>query len=362
MSAAQSHDGRIPSLDGLRAVAILMVLLAHGAYSFNGIVRLILDYIGNSTLGVQIFFVLSGYLIYSLSVREIEKTGQFNWRLFYLRRGLRILPLFYAYIGVLIVLVYFNKLYLRPIHVLSAATFSMNYRHVWDSFTGASDYFVIGHYWTLALEEQFYLAWPILMLLFLRKLQFLKVMVIIVISAPIIRTFVYLLFPDSRGQIIMMFHTGFDSIAAGVLLGELHKNQQTRGWIETFVNRRHNVVACMLFIFLVSPAIALKFGGAYSLPIGKSLELVCVCFVISASIWKRDSLLFKILNWAPLVYIGVLSYSLYVWNNLFLYSEGVWVVNVFPFNFFAVLIFAVASHFLIERPFLNLKDRFHQER
>lgn len=359
MSESRLPNSRIPSLDGLRGIAILMVMFGHGAYSFPDSFQPMLTFIGNGGLGVQIFFVLSGYLIYSLSVREIQKTGEFSWRQFYLRRAFRILPLYYTYLIVLLVLVSSKALYLTSTQLISAATFSLNYRHLWDNIRVASDYFVIGHYWTLALEEQFYLSWPLLMLLFSKK-RLLATMLAIVISAPVIRVIVYVMAPDSRGQIGMMFHTGFDSIAAGVLLGELLRDQRAKYWIELFSSRSRNVVACLFFILFVSPAITHQLGGMYALPIGKSLELICVCLVISAAVLHRGTLLFRFLNWSPLVYVGILSYSLYVWNNLFLYGTGPWLVNVFPLNFLCVFVMAIISHYLIEMPFLRLKDRFHQ--
>lgn len=349
---------RIPSLDGLRGVAILMVLIGHGSHSLPPLAGKLLMFAGNGSLGVNVFFVLSGFLIYNLSVREIAKTGGFNWKQFYLRRVLRIFPCFYFYIGTLLLLMAAGTVALSWQMVASAATFSLNYRHVWDHSTGLFDYVFIGHYWTLALEEQFYLTWPLLILL-LNKRRLLSVLLAIMALAPFVRVAGYFLTPGSRAQIGMMFHTGFDAIAAGVLLGELLRRASAKQWLERVASRPAVVASLLVFLVFISPLLGGRFGGAYSLTIGKTLELFALCLVITSAVSFPQSLLFRFLNWRPLAYIGVLSYSLYVWNNLFLLGETHW-FNVFPYNFGCVAGMALLSHYLVENPFLKLKDRFHK--
>ncbi len=245
-------SSRIPSLDGLRGIAILLVLIGHGGYVFPDGLAPCLPYAGNGPLGVSIFFVLSGFLIYRLSVRELEQTGSFDWRQFYLRRVLRIFPCFYFYLLVVLLLLGLGQLTLTGSALLSAATFSLNYRHLWDHATQLHDYFVIGHYWTLALEEQFYLTWPLLMLLFIRR-RLLTVLVLIMLLAPVLRIVCYYVTPGSRAQLNMMFHTAFDAIAAGVLLGELLRRPPARNWLEKVAHQRLCLIGSLLFLFLLSP-------------------------------------------------------------------------------------------------------------
>lgn len=357
--AVPAPSSRIPSLDGLRGIAILCVLLGHGSYSLSLLPGPFFTFAGNGALGVSIFFVLSGFLIYNLSVREFQKTGGFSWKQFYLRRVLRIFPCFYLFIAVILVLKTMGKLTLTWPMIIGAGTFSQNYVHLWSNLSGPSDYFVIGHYWTLALEEQFYLTWPVLMLLFARK-KLLPVLVVIMVLAPFLRIACYFLTPGSRGQIAMMFHTGFDSIAAGVLLGELLQRARPRAWLTALAANRLVILGAILFVVFISPLLAAHFRGSYEITIGKSLVLACLCVIITSAVSFPGTLLYQFLNWRPLVFIGVLSYSLYVWNNLFLYSDGHWRINSFPFNFICLVGMALASHYCVERPFLRLKDRFHQ--
>lgn len=356
-SEGNKPSGRIPSLDGLRGIAILLVLIGHTSFSFPVLASGLLRFAGNAPLGVNVFFMLSGFLIYSLSIREVEKTGGFNWRQFYMRRVLRIFPCFYFYLFVLLLLTGAGVILLSWQMVVSAATFSLNYRHVWDQSSGAYDYFAIGHYWTLALEEQFYLTWPLLMLLRIRG-KLLPTLVGIMALAPLIRIGCYFLTPGSREQIGMMFHTGFDAITAGVLLGELLRRSPSKQWLERWSSKPLVVEGALIFLLVVSPLLSGHFRGAYSITIGKSLELLALGLVITAAVSFPQTPLFRLLNWGPLAYVGVLSYSLYVWNNLFLLGEKYW-FQAFPFNIMCVVGMALVSHYLIERPFLKLKDRFH---
>jgi peptidoglycan/LPS O-acetylase OafA/YrhL len=352
--------GRIPSLDGLRGIAIAMVLLQHAWHSLPEFLAPVGIVVGNGALGVSIFFLLSGFLIYSLSAREYEKTHGFDWKQFYIRRVLRIFPCFYFYILVVLALAHFGWIVVTDRTILAAATFTLNYRHLWDPWPVGLDYPVIGHYWTLALEEQFYLTWPLLMFLFVRK-RLVTFLTAVIVVAPLLRIATYFLMPGSRPQIGMMFHTAFDAIAAGVLLGELLRRPATRAKLQSFAANHWVLGAAILYPAVISPLLSSHFGGAYSITVGKSIEIICIGLVLIAAVSQPGTLLFRLLNWRPLAYVGVLSYSLYVWNNLFLMGED-WIVNAFPLNLMCVIGMGLFSYYLIEKPFLKLKDHFHKPR
>ena len=366
---AKPLSGRIPSLDGLRGLAILTVVIGHGAYALGWLASLgvtvknititPITFLGNGHLGVTVFFVLSGFLIFNLSAREFQKTGEFSWKLFYLRRVLRIFPCFYFFIAVVLVLKCLGLLNLTPQMLLGAGTFSLNYLHLWYNIPGGNDYFVIGHYWTLCLEEQFYLTWPVLMLLFTRR-KLVPVLLVIVVLAPLIRVACYHFMPGSRGQLGMMFHTAFDSIATGVLLGELLLRPNFKNWLVKIAANRLILSVAMIFPVVISPLLESRFHGAYSMPIGNSMELICISIVIIAAVSFPGTILYNFLNWRPLAYVGVLSYSLYVWNNFFLDKDGHWLINRFPLNFLCAFGMALASHYFVEKPFLRLKDHLHK--
>ena len=126
---------------------------------------------------------------------------------------------------------------------------------LWDPWPVGLDYPVIGHYWTLALEEQFYLTWPLLMFLFARR-KLVATLTGFIVIAPLIRVATYFLAPDSRPQIGMMFHTAFDSVAAGVLLGELMRNPETRAKLQNLAGKRSVLAVALLY-----PSSSLRFSS-----------------------------------------------------------------------------------------------------
>ena len=155
----------LPSIDSLRALAVLAVIIYH----------VDVNYLPGGFLGVDLFFVLSGYLISSLIIKEYRKTGSLNLYNFYIRRARRLLPAVYFMITVgLVVMVLFNEVLLRKSHLdaIFGYIYSSNWWYIFhkldyfDSFGAQSPF---KHLWSLAIEEQFYMIFPLLFLLVNRK-------------------------------------------------------------------------------------------------------------------------------------------------------------------------------------------------
>src|SRR5664280_2047254 len=159
-------QGRIPSLDGLRAVSIIIVVWAHARASS----RLLGLY---AFFGVQIFFVISGYLITSLLLREHERTGTINLRTFYYRRMLRIFPAAYVYI--LAVAIVFQP----PLHYLA---YAFTYT---SCYAGPHGPWMLSHLWSLSVEEQFYLLWPFALLLAFPSRK--RILWVVMLCVPLLR-------------------------------------------------------------------------------------------------------------------------------------------------------------------------------
>src|SRR5579872_915461 len=140
--------GRIPSLDGLRAISIALVFLGH-IVATRGAPQALNPFIHVGNLGVKVFFVISGFLITTLLLKEYSRTGRVSLRGFYTRRTLRIFPAFYTYVGIIIILHLLGFVALRENDLIHAITYTMNYQvtREWE----------LNHLWSLAVEEQFYL-------------------------------------------------------------------------------------------------------------------------------------------------------------------------------------------------------------
>jgi peptidoglycan/LPS O-acetylase OafA/YrhL len=338
--------GRIPSLDGLRAVSILLVLAGHAAMSDNAPHMLLrLAHAGN--VGVRFFFVISGFLITTLLVKEWTKTGTISMRSFYFRRVLRIFPAAYALIAVIALLAASGAIRLKPGEVFYAATFTMNYHDflaVW-----------LGQLWSLSVEEQFYLLWPGLLLLAGAFRSF-RAAWLVVIVCPLLRAVMWFVFHASATAMTKHFESVMDALAIGCLLagyfnrlGEWKAYRRLQARTGLFLGLALGLIALANGLFIVRPSAFYIWG--------QSIANVGTVLCIDWAIRNPDQALGRVLNWKPLMFIGTLSYSLYLWQNPFLLGDAGTLWNSFPLNLVCTVAAALGSYFLIERPFLSLKER-----
>ena len=203
------HDGRrIPSLDGMRAVAIGIVILAHALGTRHFLYRKqVYEVVGDlGPLGVRIFFIISGFLITSILLQELGQTGCVSLRRFYLRRAFRIFPAFYCFLGVMLLATWCMGYSIPFAEWTAAATYSINYLEHRDWY--------LTHCWSLAVEEQFYLLWP-LTIWWLGRRRALVIAIFIVVLVPWIRVVTAVVFPAHRYSIPWEFHTICDGLATG---------------------------------------------------------------------------------------------------------------------------------------------------
>jgi peptidoglycan/LPS O-acetylase OafA/YrhL len=203
-----SKGSRIPYLDGLRAYSILLVLFGHTAESNSWLSSrwYLKIFLANSHLGVRVFFVLSGFLITTLLLKEQDATGRISIRGFYERRIARIFPAFYLYIAVIGVLTAFHVMQVPAASFIAAGTYTWNFFCLRPGGHGdPSGVFV--HIWTLSNEEQFYLIWPSFMV-FLGRRWTLRLAIASVVLLPLIRWCAFFLLPPGSLQYGILMQTG----------------------------------------------------------------------------------------------------------------------------------------------------------
>lgn len=327
------HASRIPSLDGLRAVSIALVVLGHltGTRHFPQHLPFIGSY---ANFGVRVFFVISGYLITSLLLKEHRKTGRIDLLEFYRRRAYRILPPAYLYM-LLICVVGWSQL--SRLNVLSAFTYTSNY------FI-ASTPWRLGHLWSLSIEEQFYLLWPAaLVLAFARGKQ---IAVWVVLLAPLARIVFYF---AGFQYVEYYFPTVADAIATGCLLAIV--------WPDL---KRFDGILLSRFIVVVpllTLAIPLLRGAGLENRIYQTIGVSVMHFGIAICIYNTIRKEWRWLNTPVMVWTGLISYSLYLWQQAFLdRGDQLHWWTAFPQNLVLAFAAAACSYYFVERPFLRLRD------
>ena len=335
------HD-RLPSLDGLRAVSIGLVILSHlpGKDSFVPW----LWHLGAGNLGVRVFFVISGFLITTLLLAEYEKSGRISLKHFYFRRTFRIMPAAYVFLLAMWLASRLGLHELSLASVLRAATYTSNY------LTGE---WPVGHTWSLSVEEQFYLLWPGLLVLVGLRGGFRGAMLMLLIS-PLCRTAATLLgyWP---GPPRYTLECVADALAIGCLLAR-HRDafwqwRPYRALMESpaALLLPVAVVASSVFTVHAPPAVA----GA----VGYSLLNLAIVLTIDWCLRVPTSLVGRVLNLAPVAFVGTLSYSLYLWQQPFLNEK---VTLSLPLRLAGLCVFALASYYAVERPFLTLRSRIER--
>jgi peptidoglycan/LPS O-acetylase OafA/YrhL len=311
--------------------------------------------------GVLMFFVLSGFLITHLLRREFESTGGIKLSSFYLRRTLRIFPAFYFYLGTVGVLTLMGILAIRGSDFLWSGSYLWNYKHLWASpdGTGAGGWF-LGHFWSLSLEEQFYLCWPVTLILVGMR-RALWVCIGLIIASPLLRVATYFLFPGSRGQVLMMLHTGADAIMFGCAIALSLGKPQFEDIMSRFQAPIWPFIWVIFGFFLLPRLGGLLPGhlaGGFGVAVGNTISGLSIAFLVSWLLRNPNSLAGRVLNTRPMAYVGVLSYSIYLWQQLFLTPLNHTWTGCFPWNVACTLIAAQISYWLVERPFLQVRRRF----
>jgi peptidoglycan/LPS O-acetylase OafA/YrhL len=315
---------RIPSLDGLRAVSILLVVAGHW---------LSLHYQSDvagafANLGVRIFFVISGYLITTLLLKEHDATSTIRLREFYVRRAYRILPAAFVFMTTVCVL-YWPQL--RWYHMVLAVFYLTNfdYAHPW----------FLGHLWSLSVEEQFYFLWPGA----LKRWHRHRVAMLagVIVFAPLYRVACHFL--QLHGKADETFPAVADILAIGCLLA-------------IFAPRLPKIAPWLASVMLIPVALVPIYLGQHHFHVTALLLFglwPLMHFSIAGLLLHVVRSPYRLLNVRPVAWLGKISYSLYLWQQLFAYGNAhrPWYVLFFAFGL------AAASYYLVELPMLRLRTR-----
>jgi peptidoglycan/LPS O-acetylase OafA/YrhL len=347
----RSRPQHIPGLDGLRAVSIMIVLVGH----------FLLERSSYSTIGVYIFFVISGFLITTLMYAERDRFGTLDVKRFYLRRLLRLYPVLIAFLAV----VYCVALSTGRAYPLAEASsvlfYCANYLMSWQEMTGRETQLPIAVLWSLSVEEHFYLLMPAFFLLTQgRKMVGFAIALCI---APIVIRIFYLSIWPWIGYTTVLYQNSelrMDSIAYGVLLAALYHGKKSLGLLQALGS---TVAVCLGAVLLVAsfemPQSFYKFVARDTLRTVALVPLVCNVLFSAQLPWLKHFLNLKLVAW-----VGVLSYSLYVWHGaqqyfftaLGLADGSLWSGWCKLVGTFCC---AIASYYLVEKPFLRFKTHFN---
>jgi len=334
---------RIPSLDGFRALSIILVVFSHCRF-LKGFPEYLFDFARQCDVGVIVFFVISGYLITSLLLSELKNTGTIDIRSFFIRRAFRIIPVFLLYVGFVFSLNNSLQLGVTTTNFLYAITFTANFDPMPNWY--------LGHFWTLSIEEQFYVFWPALFLFFNRNIKF--IVILLITYSCIARVIFYKLHPDGL-SLLYGFFVKSDAIMIGALAALLDLKKLPI-LLKRSINYNLQIIAVLLIVLFVYCSAHGKLG-IIALPFGNTIISLSIMFLLLSYTEPKQNYLFKMLNSKALVHIGVLSYSIYIWQQFFIF-QNINFLNRLPYNLLTIYVVSYISYRFWEKPFLKLKDRF----
>lgn len=344
--------GHRKSLDGLRGVAILFVLLSHvQKFPFQG-----------GFIGVDLFFVLSGFLITSLLLEEWRETGDISLKAFYARRSLRLLP---ALVAMLTVVVVASAIFEPPAEsaaMRKAALITLLYSANWYMAAGAYPRDVLSPSWSLSVEEQFYVVWPLALFLMLRAGGSRRTMATVVIVALVASAGLRAWVTRTPGHEARAYF-GADTHADGLLAGALVAMAASWGALPSKTTGLNvlGAIALAAFGYFLWKGWAFDPFFMQAGYVVFNLAAAALIAALVASPWPAFRAIFE---WEPLAWTGRISYGLYLWHMGVFWAlprcgldlgDALW-----PSAFLLTFAIAAASFYGLERPILRFKKRFER--
>ena len=342
-------------IDGLRALAVIAVILYHAQLHIYGE-----NYFKGGFIGVDIFLVISGYLISSLILKELQETGKFSFKIFYERRARRILP---ALFFIMLVSLPFAWQFLLPSDFTDfskSILFSIGFTsNIYFYFTGL-EYGAVDallkpflHTWSLSVEEQFYIFFPLL-ILFIYKFFTKRLFDIFIILLLISLITAHITSNNSPSMSFYFLHTRMWELLAGSVLAYLEIKYNKR---KNFDNKFVDQILPLIGLALITYSIIFYNDKILHPSFHTLYPIIGTCLIIWFA--RKDEIITKILSSKLFVSIGLISYSLYLWHYpvfaFFRYSlaSGSMMKKILIMLF--IILASVITYFFIEKPFRNKK-------
>lgn len=353
-----SVNQHIPSLNGMRALAVLLVFFSHAGF----------DHIIPGGLGVTIFFFLSGFLITTLLTNEHDLTGTISLKNFYIRRLYRLFPPLYFVIALtlLIVTIQGNISHIKLSGFLSQI---LHYSNYYIIFVGKEGLIPgLGILWSLAVEEHFYVFFPLFLLFFINKITkqniaiLITIIIIAVITWRIILVLNYDIFALRSPDYLYTYYatdTRFDSILYGCLMALICNPMHTE---KEEQNNKLISVGMMLGIGL------LLFTLLYREPIFRetiryTLQGIAMFPIFYYVITQNKSFIYKALNYKPLAFLGKISYTFYLSHYVLIYlAQEIFGNTLMVKTVIAMLLtllFSTFMYYFVEKRFALLRKKLH---
>ncbi|MEI6413613.1 MAG: acyltransferase [Pseudomonadota bacterium] len=350
--------GYIPELDGLRGIAVLAVMLFHAKAPF----------MKGGFIGVDLFFVLSGFLITAILIREYDTNHHIHLKHFYLRRVLRLAP---ALMLLLLVHASLSLFFLDEAKAhsnLIDSLIALFYASNWARAFNIHPPDLLGHTWSLSIEEQFYILWPLMLLLFLRATDSRKKLFLTVVLLAVF-SWVLRIFLASHGASVQRLYNGLDTRADALLIGcalgvALSSNllsEKLQGMLSPLMKYATPLSA----LALIAIGHGSTWNGRYVYYWISFLVSLFSAILIFDVLMTKNAILKSILSHYFLVWTGSISYGLYLWHYpiyMTMKSYGFDRLSIITLGSAMTFLAASSSYYLMERPILKLKSRLSRAR
>lgn len=342
---SQAAHKHLPALDGIRAFAVFIVIFYHAG---------VVDGVPGD-LGVTAFFVLSGFLITWLLLKELDRTETISLKEFYIARTLRIFPAYYAFIAFSLAVDTALHHYWSPGLIAAAVGYLVNYYNAFLGHPSTS----VSHAWSLAVEEQFYLLWPFALLMLWPKGRNVtrNTLTLVVLGVVAWRSILFIGFHVPASYVYNAFDARCDALAIGCLMAVSASSQRYRSF-ERGVSRYQLLPVLTLLLIAISRT---KGSEAYHYSLGMTVEALLLAVFLIQMLRLSESGFWNFLNSPVLRWLGVISYPCYLYHAWGL-SAGEHLVGSgspwlrFLAGYLATILLAAGSYYVVERPFLAIKE------